>query len=122
MAGEPIEGQILLLAAAKASVNPQRLPDLVDLVEADLRPRFETYASQYELAYETSDHAAFFVEDDHWTSIGERLDFTDRETDAVRRAHHAQLERFGRRHDRTDEFETALEIRDCVLIGKQVDT
>lgn len=117
MAGEPIEGQILLLTAAKASVGPQRLPDLVDLVEADLRPRFETYDSQYERAYEAADHAAFFVERDHWATIGERLGFTDRETDAVRRAHHAQLERFGRRHDRTDEFETALEIRDCVLIG-----
>lgn len=117
MAGDPVDGQVLLLAAAKASVGPQRLPDLVDLVQADLRPRSEAYAREYERAYETDDYVAFFVEDGHWERIGERVDLGDREVDAVRRAHHEQLERDGRRTDRLAEFETALEIRDCVLIG-----
>jgi len=116
MAGEPIDGQILLLAAAKASVGPQRLPDLVDLVGADLSPRFDTYAREYEVIYEADDYTAFFVEDGHWETIGERVGFTDREIDAVRRAHREQLARYGRRTDRTAEFESALEIRDCVLI------
>lgn len=118
MAGEPIEGQVLLLAATKASVGPQRLPDLVDLVQSDLAPRFDEYDREYETAYEVDDHAAFFVEDGHWPEIGDRLDFADRETDAVRRAHHEQLRRRGRREDRLDAFERALEIRDCVLIGR----
>jgi hypothetical protein len=118
MAGGPIDGQILLLTAAKASVSPQRLPDLVDLVQADLAPRFEEYARQYEVAIEREDSAAFFVPEGHWETIGDRLDFSRLETDAVRRAHHEQLTRQGRRADRLDEFETALEIRDCVLIGR----
>ncbi|WP_136717314.1 hypothetical protein [Halorientalis salina] len=118
MAGDPIDGQILLLTAAKASVGPQRLPDLVDVVGADLRPRFDTYAREYEVAYETDEYTAFFVEDGHWETIAERVDVTDREIDAVRRAHHEQLARYGRRNDRTEEFESALEIRDCVLIER----
>jgi len=118
MAGEPIDGQILLLTAAKASVSPQRLPDLVDLVQADLEPRFEDYARRYEVAFEGADAAAFFVPEDHWAEIGDRLGFDSRETDAVRRAHHEQLTRRGRRDDRLSEFETALEIRNCVLIGR----
>jgi len=118
MAGEPIDGQILLLTAAKASVGPQRLPDLVDLVQADLEPRFDDYARQYEVAFKDAAAAAFFVPADHWETIGDRLGFDRRETDAVRRAHHEQLTRRGRRDDRLSEFETALEIRDCVLIGR----
>jgi hypothetical protein len=118
MAGGPIDGQILLLTAAKASVSPQRLPDLVDLVQADLEPRFDEYARQYEVAFERDDAAAFFVPEGHWEAIGDRMDFERLETDAVRRAHHEQLVRRGRRDDRLEEFESALEIRDCVLIGR----
>jgi len=117
MAGEPIDGQILLVAAAKASVGPQRLPDLVDLVQADLAPRYEAYARRYEVAFEGEDYTAFFVPDGHWAEIGDRLGFDRLEIDAVRRAHHEQLVRRGRRDDRAEEFESALEIRDCVLIG-----
>ncbi|MFB6166475.1 MAG: hypothetical protein ABEJ31_15050 [Haloarculaceae archaeon] len=119
MSGEPIEGEVLLLAGVKASVGPQRVPDLVDLVQADLAPRLEEYDRAYETAYDREDHAAFFVEDGHWAEIGDRLDFEERELDAVRRAHHAQLNRQGRRADRLEAFESALEIRDCVLIGRE---
>jgi hypothetical protein len=39
MAGDPIDGDVLVLVAAKAGVGPQRLPDLVDRVAADLGSR-----------------------------------------------------------------------------------
>jgi hypothetical protein len=120
MAGDPIDGQTLLLVAAKASVGPRRLPDLVDAVQADLRDRRAAYERTYELAHETDDYAAFFVEDGHWETIRERVGFDDRETDAVRRAHHEQLRRDGRRVGRREEFETALEVRACVLVGTGV--
>ncbi|AQL43359.1 hypothetical protein BV210_11950 [Halorientalis sp. IM1011] len=116
MTGDPIEGDVLVLVAAKASVGPQRLPELVDRVAADLDSRRDAYAREYELAYETDERTAFFVEDGHWEEIGGRLDLGTREIDAVRRSHEEQMTRDGRRLNRTDEFETALEIRDCVVV------
>lgn len=120
MAGDPIDGQTLVLVAAKASVGPQRLPELVDIVQADLRDRRAAYAREYELVHETDDYAAFFVDDGHWATIGDRVGLDDREMDAVRRAHHEQLLRDGRGLGRRGEFETALEIRECVLVGESV--
>ena len=117
MAGEPIDGQVLLLTAAKASVPPARLPDLVELAQVDLESRLEEYRRGYECAYEGDDRCAFFVEWGHWEEIGDRLGFTDRERSAVRRAHEEQLLRIGRREDRLEEFESALEIRDPVFVG-----
>jgi hypothetical protein len=35
----------------------------------------------------------------------------------VRRAHHEQVTRDGRQLGRIEEFETAMEIRDCVVLG-----
>ncbi|WP_299262519.1 hypothetical protein [Halorientalis sp.] len=119
MTGDHIEGDVLVLVAAKASVGPQRLPELVDRVAADLRPRRETYVREYERAYETDDRTAFFVEDGHWANVRERLDLGPRQADAVRRAHHEQMTRDGRQLDRTEEFETALEVRDCVVLGTE---
>ncbi len=117
MTGDPIEGQVLLLTAAKASVPPSRLPTLVDRVQADLGPRLEEYRRQYECAYESDDLVAFFVEWGHWDDVGDRLDLEEREQAAVRRAHEEQLLRIGRRDDREEEFETALEIRDPLIVG-----
>ncbi|WP_336002228.1 hypothetical protein [Halorientalis halophila] len=117
MAGDPIEGDVLVLVAAKASVGPQRLPELVDSVATDLESRREAYAREYERAYERDGRTAYFVEDGHWETIRERLELGTREIDAVRRSHEEQLTRDGRKLDRTDEFETALEIRDCVVFG-----
>lgn len=114
---DPIEGQVVLLAAAKASVAPQRLPDLIERVQDDLAARFEEYRRRYEHAYESPDCWAFFVESDHWPSVGDRLGFDRRETDALRRAHTEQLLRIGRREGRREEFESALEIREAVVIG-----
>jgi hypothetical protein len=115
----PIEGQVQLLAAAKASIAPHRLPDLLAAVQADLGSRIDDYHRQYEQVVRTDDGArVFFVPADHWSVVGGRLGFGRREIAAVRRAHEAQLRRIGRREDRRDEFERALEIRTAVVIGE----
>ena len=117
MAGEPIEGQILVLAAAKASVAPERLPTLVDRVQATLGPALERYRRSYERCYASDEREVFLVDSDHWADIGAELDFSDRELSAVRRAHEEQLGRIGRRSGREAEFETALEIRAPICIA-----
>lgn len=117
MAGEPIEGQILLLTAAKASVAPTRLPDLIDRAQAMLGPDLERYRREYERLYADADLEVFLVDWGHWDGLGARLDVSDRELSAIRRAHEEQLLRIGRRTDREAEFETALEIREPVVIG-----
>ncbi|WP_276261075.1 hypothetical protein [Haloglomus litoreum] len=116
--GDPMDGQVLLLAAAKASVSPQRLPDLVDLAQAHLGDRLAEYRREYEVAFTEPDRVGFFVEADHWDDLGGRLGFDDNETDALRRVHAAQLRRVGTDAGRRDEFETALEIREAVVIGR----
>jgi len=121
MVAAPIEGQILVLTAAKASVGPARLNDLVELVQTDLEPSLDAYRARYELVAETPGACYFFVEQGHWVTVGERLGLADRETDAVRRAHHEQLLRHGRREGRRTEFETALEIREAVVVGREPD-
>ncbi len=116
MAGEPVEGEILLLAGAKSSLDPARVSDLVDVVQADLGDEVGRYRRQFERVHADGDREAFLADADHWERVGERLDFDDREVDAVRRAHDEQLRRIGRRQDRQAEFESALEIRDAVVI------
>lgn len=117
----PIDGQILVLTAAKASVAPQTLPALLRSVQAELEPRLDDYRRTFELADEDEGRVTFLVGDDHWGTVGERLGFGRRETDAVRRAHNEQLRRIGNRTDRSEEFETALEIRDAVVVGTGSD-
>lgn len=119
MRGDPIDGQVLLLAGATASVAPERLPDLVDRAQADLEERLEDYRRRYELAFETDEAAYFFVESGHWEEVGDRLGFNDRETSAAKRAHREQLRQVGRRTDRREEFEAAFDLRECVVIGRQ---
>lgn len=113
----PIEGQILVLTAAKASVAPKVLPDLLTRVQADLAPRLDDYRREFECVAVEDERETFLVPSDHWQTVGDRLGFGRRETDAVRRAHTEQLRRLGSRLDRRDEFETALEIREAVVIG-----
>ena len=117
MAGEPIEGQILVLTAAKASVAPTRLPDLVDRAQAQLASERERYRREYERVHADARREAFLVEWGHWDELGDELGLTERERAAVRRAHEEQLLRIGRRTDREETFETALEIREPVCIG-----
>ena len=117
MAGEPIDGQVLLVTAAKASVPATRLPDLIERTQAMLGPAIERYRREYERLYEGDDREVFLVDSGHWEELGDDLDATDRERSAIRRAHDEQLLWLGRRTGREDEFETALEIRDPVVIG-----
>ncbi len=117
MAGEPIEGQILLLTAAKASVPATRLPDLIDRAQTMLGRRIERYRQEFERFYAGEDCEVFLVEWGHWDEIGAELGVSDRELSAIRRAHEEQLIRIGRRTDRESEVETALEIREAVVIG-----
>ncbi|MFC6716774.1 hypothetical protein ACFQGT_17025 [Natrialbaceae archaeon GCM10025810] len=117
MAADPIESQVLVLTAAKASVAPTRLPTLIDRAQAELGPELERYRREYERIHEDDERAVFLVEWGHWEDLEDRLDVSARERSAIRRAHEEQLLRIGRREDREEEFETALEIRDPVVIG-----
>lgn len=117
MAGDPIDGQVLLLTAAKASVAPSQLPALVDRIQELLAPDLETYRRTYECVHEDDERAIFLVEWHHWDDLGDRLGLELREQSAARRAHEEQLLRLGRNQGREAEFETALEIRAPVVIG-----
>ena len=115
--GDPLDGQVLVLAAAKASVAPRRLPGLVDRAQAHLGPRLEAYRREYECVAEEDDRAVFLVERGHWAEVGRELDLDDRGVDALRRAHEEQLRRTGTVGDRREEFESALDIREAVVVG-----
>ena len=121
MAGGPLDGRALVLAAAKASVSGERLPDLADRAQGLLGPRLPEYGRRYERAHDDESQAAFFVESDHWANPGEKMALEEREWQALRRAHAAHLRELGDDLDRGEEFETALELREVVVIGKGRD-
>lgn len=113
----PIEGQILLLAAAKASVAGERVPALARRVQAHLGPQAGDYRERYERAFVDDDAEYFLVPPDHWTDVGDNLGLGERAVDAVRRAHEQQLRRVARRRDRAEEMDAALEVRTAVVVG-----
>ena len=113
----PIGGTALVKATALASVPAARLPTLLARVQGDLGPRIEAYRRRYERVAAESDREAFLVEPDHWEEVADRVGLAGRERDAVVRAHEATVERIGSGCGRREEFETALEIRSCVVIG-----
>lgn len=115
--GDPLDGQVLRLAAAKASVAPRRLPRLVDRAQAHLGPELAEYRRRYECVVEEDGRAVFLVERGHWADVGADLGLEDREVDALRRAHEEQLRRTGTAGDRREEFESALDIREAVVVG-----
>lgn len=115
----PIDGQPLLLAGAKASLAPSRLPKLLADVQRYLSGELETYRRSYERIYADDDREVFVVPSDHWEAIGDACDLGRRETDGVRRGHVEQFRRLGSTTDRREEFETTLEIRSVVVIGKR---
>jgi hypothetical protein len=113
----PIESQILLVAGAKASVTLTQLSELLARAQDYVRPRAETFERQFE-RIDGPDGLAFYLStDSYWNEVGDALELTDREVDAVRRAHAEQFRRAGRRLGRIDEFESTLEIRDVVTTG-----
>lgn len=121
MAGEPLSWNALVIAAAKASVPGDRLPDLVERAQARLAPRRPEYGRTYECVHEDGSEAVFLVETGHWADLGGQLDLERREWEALRRAHGEHLKRRGMELERREEFETALELREAVVIGKHSD-
>lgn len=118
----PIEGQIIMLAGAKASVPVQKLPDLLDQANEELLARREAYERTYEQIHAADGREYYAAESGHWVDLGIEGNFSSREADAVRRAHEQQFLRAGRRADRREEFETTLEIRDVVVMGETDDS
>ncbi|GAA0717934.1 hypothetical protein J2744_000478 [Halorubrum trapanicum] len=117
----PIEGTALVKTAALASVPAARVPKLLARVQADLGPRIDAYRRRYERIAVEADREAFLVEPDHWEAVGDRVGLSERERDAVARAHEAAVERIGSGSGRRTEFDTALEIRSGVVIGVDAD-
>ena len=73
MAGGPLDGKALVLAAAKASVSGERLPDLADRAQGLLGPRLPEYGRRYECAHAEESATVFFVEAGHWADLGEEM-------------------------------------------------
>ncbi|MFO7925307.1 MAG: hypothetical protein ACQET5_03375 [Halobacteriota archaeon] len=115
--GGPLDGNAIVLAAAKASVSGERLPELVEQAQATLGPRREEYARRYECVHGDETQEVFFVEEGHWAELGEELGLTRREWAALRRVHAEHLKQLGGDLDRREEFETALDVREVVVIG-----
>jgi hypothetical protein len=116
-ADNPIEGDVLVLTAAKASVGGQRVPDLVAAVRREIEPRADDFRRQYECVHEDDVRTVFLAPEGFWEDVGEELGLSRREYEAVARAHAEQLLRLGEREDRREEFETALEVREAVVVG-----
>lgn len=114
----PIDGQVFMLAAAKASVAPSKLSDLLSRVQADVGERLDVYRRDFERVFEGDEREVFLVPTGHWQAIADRLDVGERERKALERTHAEQLRRIGSDTGRDDEFETALEIREAVVIGR----
>lgn len=114
----PIEGQVILLAGAKASVTLDRLSETLQRAQTHLATQWERYDRRFERV-EADGRTYFLADADHWDRVGADLGLTDREADALRRAHAAQFRRDGRRTDREDEFESTIEIRDPVAVAPE---
>lgn len=114
----PIEGQTVLLAGARASVTLSRLSALLERAQQQLVDRYAEYDRRFEGIDGAEGRSYFLASESHWARVGEELDLTDREADALRRAHEAQFLRDGRTLDRHDEFETSVEIREPVAIAR----
>ena len=117
----PIEGTALVKTTALASVPAASVPELLARVQADLAPRIDAYRRRYERIAAEPDRETFLVEPDHWEAVGDRLGLSERERDAVVRAHEAAVERIGSGSGRREELDAALEIRSGVVIGVDAD-
>jgi hypothetical protein len=74
----PLDGEPLTVAAAKASVGPQLLPDLVGHVQSELGPRLATDRREYERVYRDGTGEAFLVESGHWSDLGAAFELAPR--------------------------------------------
>lgn len=111
-----IDAAVVLLAAGKASVSPERLPALVERAATVLDDRRAAYRRRYERVHADEVREIFFADRNHWATLGDELGFAGAESDAVRRAHEEQLLHLGRDAGREAEFDHALEIRQPVVV------
>ncbi|WP_276279582.1 hypothetical protein [Halorussus caseinilyticus] len=116
-AENPIEGQVLILTAAKASVGGQRVPDLVAEGRRAAQVRADELRRRYERVHEDDVRTVFLAPEGFWAEVGDDLGWSKRERETVARANAEQLLRVGKREGRREEFETALEVREAVVIG-----
>lgn len=114
----PFDGTVLQQAAALGSVGPNRLPELLARVDAHLRSRRESVRRRFERVHRDESRELFLVPEDFWPELGAELGLSDREWKAIRRAHEGQLLRVGSQLDRREEFESALDVRSAVVIGR----
>lgn len=114
----PLDGTVVQYAAALASVGPAAYPALLATVQERLDADRARYEREFECVHRDEARAVFLVPSDHWETVGEALSLSAREAKAVRRAHERQLTRLGRRTDRGEEFESALDIRSAVVVGE----
>mgnify|MGYP007039244927 FL=1 len=115
--GGPLDGNAIVLAAAKASVSGERLPELVERAQATLETRRDEYGRRYECVHEENGQVVFFVEEGYWADLGAEPGLERREWAALRRAHAEHLRQLGGELGRRAEFETALDVREVVVIG-----
>jgi hypothetical protein len=115
MVSHAIEGQVVLMAGAKASVSMHRLSELLERFQEHLDDERDQYDRRFE-RIDGGDVVYFLVPESHIEDVGAGMGLTGRETDAIRRSHRAQFKREGRRLGRLEEFEAALEIRDVVAV------
>ena len=73
MTDDPIDGDVLLLTSAKASVGT-RLPTLIEDVQADLGPKVEDLRRRYEAVLDADERVVFLVEQGFWQERGKALD------------------------------------------------
>jgi hypothetical protein len=111
----PIEGQIVLLAGAHASVTLDRLAELTERAHRYVRTHRVEYDREYERIDGSDGLVYYLVDPGHWNAVGATLGIDDRESDALRRVHAEQFRRDGRRLERLAEFETAMDIREVVV-------
>lgn len=118
----PIEGQVLLLAGAQASVTLTHLSDLITRANEHVSTQQADYEREFERIDDPEGPVYYLVDGSYWEGVGTTLGLERREVEALRRVHALQFQRAGRRLDRLEEFETAMEIRDVVAMPEGIPT
>jgi hypothetical protein len=113
----PFDGDVLRYAGATASVAPKRIGPLLRTAQAHLGPRLDSYRRSFERVFADDERELFLVPVGHWADVGAELGLSEHEGDALQRTHDQQLRRIGTKTGRREELETALEIREAVVIG-----
>ena len=115
----PIDGNAVMLATAKASVVPRRMRELLVAAGDRLAEQREDYRRRYEDVHDGDGTLVLLVPEGHWAEFGGEFGVSDREADALRRAHEEHLRRLGSRLDRREEFDRALELREAVVVATE---